>query len=195
LLEFKQEMPLFTKTELRTAAEAGRARLQKAVKSLSLRDDYDIFLSHRYDDKDYVDGLYEILENMGYTCFVDWKQEPGLNRSTVDREVADWIRQAIARSKCLLYAFTQGSQDSRWMQWELGYGDAKNGGKVAILPIANFQVTEHYRGQEYLGLYPYVTKTLVANHSREEIWINEAWNNYVSLSGWLHGAQPQLREH
>ncbi|HEY9028851.1 MAG TPA: hypothetical protein VIP05_31485, partial [Burkholderiaceae bacterium] len=47
---------------------------------------YDVFLSHRFLDQAAVDALYQhIWNDLGYTVYVDWKEDPGLDRSQVDR--------------------------------------------------------------------------------------------------------------
>lgn len=41
------------------------------------------------------------------------------------------------------------------MPWELGYFDGYSSGKVAILPVLDYEY-ETFSGQEYLGIYPKV---------------------------------------
>ena len=45
------------------------------------------------------------------------------------------------------------------MPWELGYFDALRG-RCAVVPVTmRKQYEDYYKGQEYLGLYPYMTRT------------------------------------
>lgn len=76
------------------------------------------------------------------------------------------------------------------MPWELGYFDGIKR-RVAILPIANVPTYHNsYIGQEYLGLYPYVTTDLDTNNV-QRLWIQESPSKYISLDGWLQGNEPK----
>lgn len=55
----------------------------------------------------------------------------------------------------LLYLYSQASQRSRWMPWELGYFDGFNG-NVAILPVVPEGGALDFDREEYLQLYPKV---------------------------------------
>jgi hypothetical protein len=78
------------------------------------------------------------------------------------------------QSKSLFYLYTKNSQKSRWMPWELGYFDgfADN---VAILPT---QEAPNYRGEEYLGLYPYVDVTGTT------VWIHRNSSDFKLFEDW-----------
>src|SRR5690606_6048538 len=54
----------------------------------------------------------------------------------------------------LLFLDTDSANQSLWMCWELGWFDG-NKGPVAVLPVLP-DLQLHYRGREFLGLYPYV---------------------------------------
>lgn len=49
---------------------------------------------------------------------------------------------------------TNGAIDSKWCNWELGYGDAQKFdlGKIALFPIA--QNDNNWKGSEYMQIYP-----------------------------------------
>lgn len=44
--------------------------------------------------------------------------------------------------------------ESKWCNWELGYGDSLkfNSGKIALFPIA--KVANNWKGEEYMSIYP-----------------------------------------
>jgi hypothetical protein len=192
-------MPLFTKAQLinraqpvisNFAAKSANEVLEKSRKSVDNKEDFDIFLCHRYLDGLYILGLKTEFEDMGYSVFVDWVENPLLDRSCVSPSTANWLRKTIRKSKSLLYAITENSADSKWMPWELGYSDGVHG-KVAVVPIANSDVsTEYYQGQEYLSIYPYVTKTRTRDSNRNEIWINKSPEVYITMRRWLTGEVP-----
>lgn len=155
---------------------------------------YDIFLSHRFLDAELILGLTTEIIKLGHSVFVDWIVDPTRDRTQVTPETAQWLREAMNRSNSLFFAATTNSLESKWMPWELGYCDGKHG-KVAIVPIADSPTnSESYVGQEYLGLYPYVTKTAIKDDPQTfQLWINRSEQEYVQFTRWLEGVQPIVR--
>ena len=48
-----------------------------------------------------------------------------------------------------------------------------------------------FKGQEYLGLYPFIDYALNKNTHTYEFWVNDPQSgNYISLGEWLSGANP-----
>lgn len=80
------------------------------------------------------------------------------------------------------------------MPWELGYFDGSSE-KVAILPVLNDgQSTDRFQGQEYLGLYPYVTRNTPQGGNAYTLWICESESIYVRFDSWLNGEQPRIHQ-
>ncbi len=158
--------------------------LNKVRNSLSCQDNFDIFLSHSYDDRDYILNLFLLLEETyDFNVYVDWIVDKTLNRGNVNTTTAEIIRRRMKQSKCLIYATSENSTNSKWMPWELGYFDGYKG-KVAILPIVNDNQYE-YQGQEYLSLYPYIDKAPSTKSKDEELWINKN-NSSILLKKWIN---------
>lgn len=156
------------------------AALSRIVESEEKIVKHDIFLSHRKADADELVGLYYMFRGMNYTVYVDWKDDPELDRSNVTPGTAARLRTRMNNSRCLFYATTTNAGDSKWMPWELGYMDGYNK-RVAICPVVvNVQV--EFQGQEYLGIYPYVDKT------QNRLYIHRTSQKYVRFDDWLNGA-------
>lgn len=157
-------MALFKESEVRQRAKSelasNRKTLTKSLESFtfdSVSERYfDIFLSHAYADKEIILGMAEILEDLNYKVYLDWRDDPQLDRSQVTKATADALKQKMIKSKCLLYSITPSATNSKWMPWELGFKDGHNK-KVAILPIVQNSDSE-YKGQEYLGVYSHIAK-------------------------------------
>lgn len=185
-------MPLLSKPQLarlaptpRMANPAATRELRESAKRrLSSNARFDIFLSHRFLDALYVLQLRDYLQSLGYSVFVDWIEEPELDREKVTKKRAAHLRRIMGKSESLLFALSDTSLESRWMPWELGYFDG-SGGRVAIVPITERTTrSETYRGQEYLGLYPYVTMEKdTAGHNR--LWVNQSASKYVTFEEWV----------
>jgi hypothetical protein len=169
-------MSLFSKREVldRAKAETNNSYINKSASTILYESadefndykNYDIFLSHSYRDAEIILGIQKFLEDMDYSVYVDWIEDKNLDRNKVDRETAQILKKRMISSKCLFYVTTENSSNSKWMPWELGYFDGiKN--KVAILPVKDNPIGDYYFGQEYLGLYNYVSK------SNNELYIVE----------------------
>ena len=147
---------------------------------------YDIFLSHSYSDARIIKELRDILVGLGFSVYVDWIEDSDLNRGKVTKLTALVIRNRMNNCRCLLYATSDAAKKSVWMPWELGYMDAKTRQRVAIVPIVEeSEKTKEFKGQEYLGIYPYVDRT------GGRFYVRESLSKYVDLRSWIGGTDPQ----
>lgn len=195
-------MPLFTTSEVRSAAFAAAGTqsetlfeskasvllANEAVKQASVTH-FDIFLSHAYNDRTTVIGVYAILRSMGFSVYVDWIHDPKLSRTLVTPATAAVLRKRVRQSDSLMYATTQSSTNSKWMPWECGFFDGHDG-HVAILPVVA-STSSTYSGQEYLGLYPIAAKNSYSS-GRNQLWIHNQNNMSISVyyDQWIRGQNP-----
>lgn len=127
---------------------------------------FDVFLSHCLTDAQEVLGVKALLEAAHLSVYVDWVEDPQLDRSRVTPATAARLRQRMNTCRSLVFATSHASASSKWMPWELGYFDGK-GGKVSILPLVD-SPQDTFAGQEYLGLYPLIeNRTGVLSGRRE----------------------------
>src|SRR4051812_19630224 len=110
-------MPLFSAKELANfrVFETGAEKIAPK--------EFDIFLSHSYEDKKFVDKIDQVFNSAGHSVYVDWKIDHELDRSKVTVQTADLLRKRMLQSKCLFFLTSSNSPTSRWMPWELGYFD------------------------------------------------------------------------
>jgi hypothetical protein len=180
-------MPLFNQMVVRAAAEAKRKGLTKTAStilkeaSIATRSRaVDIFLSHKYPlnsdlfadflglrselTPDDVLGVKSILEAIGLEVFVDWMEPDAPVRADVGPTTADWLRKSVENATLLLYLVSPGSEESRWMPWELGLADGmqKLVGTIPLVPGGKNE--PDFEGREYLGLYPYVAFEVGSSH-------------------------------
>lgn len=193
-------MALFKKSELRKQASFRKltnslveASFEKMAKSVDDRQ-FDIFLSHSYLDASEISVLSSEFETMGYSVYVDWLIDGSLDRKNVTGNTAQLLRRRMQNCKCLFFATSSHSQESKWMPWELGYFDGLKD-KVAIVPVVEDSKAEgdDYSGQEYLSIYPYVGKTPIKGSGKEALWVHDSHQKYVSFNSWLSGSKPKVQ--
>ena len=155
-------------------------------------EEYEIFLSHSSLDKSLVLALVHLFNEAGYSVYVDWIEDKQLDRSKVDPNTASTLRKRMQSSKGLAYIATQNTTNSRWCPWELGYFDGLKNGRCCVLPI----VDAGFKGQEYLGLYPYLDYDIGGEDSKIRFWVNDQTNKnrYIILKKWLQGNEPYEHE-
>ena len=156
----------------------------KMYEALASEQAFQIFLSHSYSDASHIELLYEQFQDLGYSVYVDWKTDLELDRANVTNKTAETIRARMSKCSALIYVYTDGSRESVWMPWELGYFDGLNG-KVAILPIVPQSKVATYVGQEYLGVYPYVDQEEERRGNGPFFWVNWPGREAMRLSEWL----------
>ena len=151
-----------------------------------------VFISHKHDDLDEIKGLSGLLEKKyNIKAYIDsW--DKSMPKKTSD-ETASKIKQRLKRCNKFILLATNGAIESKWCNWELGYGDAKKYKKhIALFPMKpkgayNFE----YKGSEYMQIYPYIAYsdgTEISNGS----YIQKGYyicypdeNSITSLENWL----------
>ena len=169
---------------------ADRILLEESSQPLRV---FDIFLSHSFQDAQLILVVKRGLEGLGYSVFVDWVEHPQFDRKHVTKEVAAFLRDVMQQSKSLFYVATDNSTHSNWMPWECGYFDGIKK-LVAIMPVSRSDSgSDSFAGQEYLGLYYYVSGGTLQGTNQEALWIHEDSSTYVLYDKWVLGDKPSKR--
>lgn len=112
-----------------------------------------IFLSHKHDEKEYLEGAISFLKTLGVDIYVDWEDE-GMPK-VASAKTAVRIKQKIKENHKFILLATDGAINSKWCNWELGLGDAaKYIEHIAIFPVKKDY--SDFTGNEYLEIYPYI---------------------------------------
>jgi hypothetical protein len=154
-------MSLYTEDDFRSmagsvTASAAADALRTASKSVA--GEFDIFLSHSVRDARVILGVRDWLTSQNLRVYVDWIEDPEMDRSSVSRATAARLRERMLHSRSLLYATSRAAKTSRWMPWELGYFDGLKGNeRVSIMPLDSSSGHE-FIGEEYLGLYKQIER-------------------------------------
>jgi hypothetical protein len=112
-----------------------------------------VFLSHKHDELEILDGAISFLKKEGIDVYVDWLDEgmPKYASGITAKRIKEKIRE---NDKFILLA-SEGAINSKWCNWELGLGDAAKYIKnIALLPVA--KDNSDFSGAEYLQIYPHI---------------------------------------
>lgn len=112
-----------------------------------------IFLSHKHDELDFLEGAISFLKKFCVDVYVDWLDE-GMPKKTSSL-TAERLKNKIKDCDKFILLATEGAINSKWCNWELGLGDAaKYIENIAILPIKKDY--SDFSASEYLEIYPYI---------------------------------------
>lgn len=158
-------MTYYTAEELRRQAPTSStaARESLTLGSKTAYGQYNVFLSHSLTDARVIVGVRDLLRREGLSVYVDWIDDPQLDRSHVSPRTARQLRSRMGQCDTLIYALSTAAQKSRWMPWELGYFDGiRDPAQVSIMPIEE-GTSGSFLGQEYLGLYKVIERIRTAS--------------------------------
>lgn len=116
-----------------------------------------VFISHKHDELDDLKGVIGFLQNKyNVKAYID-SQDPSMPKVT-SAETATRIKDRISRCDKFILLATNGAIDSKWCNWELGFGDAKKYNKhIALFPMKpKGTYDRNYKGNEYMRIYPYI---------------------------------------
>ena len=112
-----------------------------------------VFLSHKHDEQEILQGVVAFLKEEGVDVYVDWMDSS--MPAYTNAETAHSLKQKIEIADKFILVATQNAINSKWCNWELGLGDAAKYKKhIALLPID--KTYETFKGAEYLAIYPYI---------------------------------------
>ena len=117
-----------------------------------------VFISHKHDDLDEIKGLIGFLEKRyDVKAYIDsWDKSMPKKTSGV---TASRIKQKIKNCDKFILLATNGAVESKWCNWELGYGDAQkfDTDNIALFPIKPDKTNDYdYKGNEYMRIYPHI---------------------------------------
>ncbi len=117
------------------------------------------FISHKHDDLDDLKGVIGFLQKAyGIKAYID-SQDPTMPRQT-SGITASTIKKRISMCDKFILLATNGAIESKWCNWELGFGDAKkfDNNSICIFPMKDGGMSDSsYKGNEYMSIYPYIS--------------------------------------
>ena len=134
------------RVETRSFSEGGRVSSQRTI-----------FLSHKHSDledlKDIIGFLRQQYKVDVYIDSMDANMPKKTSGATAQR-----IKKIIEKSDRFILLATDAAIESKWCNWELGFGDAhKYRDKIALFPVKEKgSFDSQYKGNEYMQIYPFI---------------------------------------
>ena len=116
-----------------------------------------VFVSHKHDDLGELKGVIGFLEKeYGVSVYID-SRDPSMPLTT-SAITANNLKNRICECDKFILLATNGAIESKWCNWELGFGDAqKYKAHIALLPLKPEGANDSaYKGSEYMSIYPYI---------------------------------------
>lgn len=139
-------------------------RLDSAMESVcktyneSLLNTTTVFISHKHEDLNELKGIIGYLKSKyNVKPYID-SQDPAMPNKT-SAETAQRIKKKIDQCDKFILLATDNAIESKWCNWELGYGDATkySNRNVALFPMKGKGTSDRgYKGNEYMGIYPHI---------------------------------------
>lgn len=136
-----------TLNETRIFAEGSRISSYKTT----------IFLSHKHSDlNDLKDIIGFLQSNYNVNVYID-SMDKNMPQMT-NGETAQRIKNIIKTCDKFILLATNDAIESKWCNWELGFGDAnKYRDNIALFPIKEKGTYDYtYKGNEYMLIYPFI---------------------------------------
>ena len=155
-----------------------------------------VFISHKHDDLNDLKGVLGFLEKCySVTVYID-SQDPTMPKVT-SKETALNIKNRIKQCDKFILLATNKAIESKWCNWELGFGDAhKFKDNIALFPMkpkgTNYN---EYKGSEYLNIYPYITQCIGNEIDKtgkplvQGLYVkshDENGNSFIPLQDWFN---------
>lgn len=118
-----------------------------------------VFLSHKHSDLEELKGLIGLFSKLyDVDIYIDSMDEKMPKKTS--GETAKRIKEVIKKSDRFILLATDDAVESKWCNWELGYGDADkfDNDRIALFPMKERGVLDfQYKGNEYMQIYPFIT--------------------------------------
>lgn len=158
-----------------------------------------VFISHKHSDLNNLKGLLGFLEKeYDVKVYID-SRDPTMPKFT-SAQTALNIKERIQKCDKFILLATNGAIESKWCNWELGYGDAQKFKEhIALFPMKpKGTYDKDYVGSEYMRIYPYIAYYNGTETYKNGALIPQGYYvrneekdcNYITpLSDWLNSKQ------
>lgn len=154
-----------------------------------------VFISHKHEDLRDLKGVLGFLQKQfNVKVYID-SQDSSMPLITSAKTAAN-LKDRIKKCDKFILLATNAAIESKWCNWELGFGDAQKYKKhIALFPMKPKGTYDSlYKGSEYLSIYPYITHSdgsekysngTIITKGYYVVTPEESSNTYTFLSQWF----------
>lgn len=111
-------------------------------RGIQIKKSFDIFISHSFCDQNKIISLFKSLNEQGLVCYCDWTNDNDfLKRKMAGEYTKEVLKKRIEQSGYILYARSDNSAQSTWVNFELEYATSI-GKAIKVLDINNVSAEE-----------------------------------------------------
>lgn len=136
-----------------------------------------VFLSHKSEDKEFVEQIGKYIMNAGIDIYLD-KYDFELQKATEKQDckkVTECIQEGIAKCTHLLCIISNKTKNSWWVPYEIGYGKKsdKNIATLCKSDIRSIDVPEYLKIEKIIEKIDELNKFIKEITSSNNILLNE----------------------
>ena len=147
----------------------------------SLSSEVTIFLSHKHEERKTLEDAIALLKSLKVNIYVDWT-DSGMPKST-SGVTAQRLKEKIKTCKKFIFLATEPAINSKWCNWELGFGDAQKFiHNIALLVVKDD--FSNFSGTEYLQIYPVICRRNLINDLYYDVKYPDG--TIIDLLTWLN---------
>lgn len=116
-----------------------------------------IFISHKHQDLEDLKDIIGLLQHYyNADIYID-SMDANMPQKTCG-DTAERIKNIITKCDKFILLATDAAIESKWCNWELGFGDAhKFRDNIALFPMKEAGTFDSkYKGNEYMQIYPFI---------------------------------------
>lgn len=135
-----------------------------------------IFISHKHQDLEDLKDIIGLLQHYyNADIYID-SMDANMPQKTCG-ETAERIKNIITKCDKFILLATDAAIESKWCNWELGFGDAhKFRDDIALFPMKEAGTFDSkYKGNEYMQIYPFIAYYDGTEHYRNGAPIKEGY--------------------
>lgn len=160
-----------------------------------------VFLSHKSEDKDFVESIGNYFMNAGIDIYLDkndFKLQQAVNMND-SRRITECIQEGISKSDHILCIASEKTVGSWWVPYEIGYGKKANKGIASLLKKDIKYIPDYLQIEEIIdgipGLNIFITRITTQRRMvlTEKYDFQASANDYINKSSTSHSLAKYLK--
>lgn len=160
-----------------------------------------VFLSHKSEDKDFVEAIGNYFMNAGIDIYLDkndFKLQQAVNTNDPKR-VTECIQEGISKSDYILCIASAKTVQSWWVPYEIGYGKKANKGIASLIKKDVTYIPDYLKIEETIDGIPSLNNFIKRITLQRRMVLSEKYdfestsNDYINKSSMSHSLAKYLK--